>query len=416
MKSLLILGRQPEIGIAELESLYTPTKVTPINQQVVLVDVDPCLLAFDRLGGAIKFAKVLTTLPTSSWTNAEKFLLKVAPDFAKTMPVGKMHLGISDYGFSLTPRDISKTALKLKSAIVKTNRSVRVVPNNELSLSSAQVIHHKLTTPNGWELLIIKDTEKTIIAQTIKVQDIQAYADRDQRRPARDARVGMLPPKLAQIIINLACGTLPEESIQSVCDIPPDQPIPKQYFKGQLLLDPFCGSGVILQESAIMGYDCVGTDIDPRMVDYARTNLDWLSSVPNSPISQGSSINISVGDATNHQWTLQPTIIAGETYLGKPYSAFPTTEQLNGEIRQCNQIVVNFLNNLYPQISPKTRICLAIPAWRQNNGLFTRLPLLDQLEDIGYNRVSFVHLRDRALIYFRENQIVARELLVLIRK
>jgi len=416
MKSLLILGRQPEMGIAELESLYTSAKIMPINKQVVLADVDPCLLAFDRLGGAVKFAKVLTTLPTSSWTNAEKFLLKVAPDFAKKMPEGKMHLGISNYGFKLTPKDVSKTALKLKSAIVKTNRSVRVVPNNDLSLSSAQVIHHKLTTPNGWELLIVKDTEQTIIAQTIKVQDIKAYANRDQLRPARDARVGMLPPKLAQIIINLACGTLPEESIQSVCDIPPDQPIPKQYFKGQLLLDPFCGSGVIIQESAIMGYDCIGTDIDPRMIKYTKTNLDWLISIPNSPINHSSTINVSVADATNNQWIPKPTIIAGETYLGKPYSVFPNTEQLKEEIHQCNRIVINFLNNIYPQISPKTRICLAIPAWKNNNGLFTRLPLLDQLEDIGYNRVSFVHLRDRALIYFRENQIVARELLVLIRK
>ena len=33
---------------------------------------------------------------------------------------------------------------------------------------------------------------------------LMAMLIRDQNRPKRDARVGMLPPKLAQIMINLA--------------------------------------------------------------------------------------------------------------------------------------------------------------------------------------------------------------------
>jgi hypothetical protein len=44
------------------------------------------------------------------------------------------------------------------------------------------------------------------------VQDIDAYAERDFERPMRDAFVGMLPPKLAQIMLNLAVG---EEFLES---------------------------------------------------------------------------------------------------------------------------------------------------------------------------------------------------------
>ena len=51
MQSLLVLGRQPELGIAELESIYGAAKLKPIGGKAVIVDVDPCLLAFDRLGG-----------------------------------------------------------------------------------------------------------------------------------------------------------------------------------------------------------------------------------------------------------------------------------------------------------------------------------------------------------------------------
>jgi predicted HAD superfamily phosphohydrolase YqeG len=67
MQSLLILGRQPELGLAELESLYGADKLSPLGSQAVIVDVDPCLLAYDRLGGSTRFCKILTTLETNSW-------------------------------------------------------------------------------------------------------------------------------------------------------------------------------------------------------------------------------------------------------------------------------------------------------------------------------------------------------------
>src|SRR4051794_2242006 len=58
MQSLMILGRLPALGTAELESLYGADKVKLVGTQAVIVDVDPCLLAFDRLGGSVKFCKV----------------------------------------------------------------------------------------------------------------------------------------------------------------------------------------------------------------------------------------------------------------------------------------------------------------------------------------------------------------------
>jgi predicted HAD superfamily phosphohydrolase YqeG len=60
----MVLGRQPALGLAELESLYGGSKLTPVGNKAVVVDVDPCLLAFDRLGGTRKFCKLLTALDT----------------------------------------------------------------------------------------------------------------------------------------------------------------------------------------------------------------------------------------------------------------------------------------------------------------------------------------------------------------
>lgn len=414
MQSLLILGRQSDIGLAELESLYGADKIRPIGSYAALVDVDPCLLAFDRLGGSIKFCKFLTRLETNDWLKIEELLISVSPGHSQNMPQGKMHLGISTYGINANYKQVMKLSIALKRAIQKTGRTVRVIPNQENALSSAQVIHNNLTGQNGWELVILKDKQKTVIAQTVKVQDITAYARRDQARPHRDAKVGMLPPKLAQIIINLAVGLLPAEATQSICEIPPDQPIPQKHFEGENLLDPFCGTGVILQEAAIMGYDCQGSDIDERLVGYAKSNIDWLRSLPRSPISSKASVRLEVGNAADHRWLEKPTIVASETYLGRPLSR-NDSQTLDPIANHCNSLLTAFLNNLAGQTAIGTRICLAVPAWKRPDGSFRHLPLLDSLKVIGYNPVRFQHSGSRGLIYHRPNQMVGRELLVVIR-
>lgn len=409
MQSLLILGRQPALGLAELESLYGADKLEPIGEHAVIVDVDPCLLAFDRLGGSIKFCKLLTTLDTVHWRAIEKFLIDVAPGHSQTMPEGKMLLGLSNIGFDVGIRQLEATGLSIKKAIRKTGRSVRLVPNKTDELNAAQVIHNNLTGSNGWELNLIKDGQRTVIAQTIKVQDIEAYTARDRERPKRDSKVGMLPPKLAQIIINLSVGQLAQDKLESICDIPADQEIPRP-FLDQTVLDPFCGTGVILQEASLMGYHVYGTDLEPRMIDYSKQNLDWLAN--NWRMSEAST-RFETVDATNAKWDAPVDFVASELYLGRPFTSKPTPEILAQNISDCNLIIKKFLKNIHSQLTPSTRLCLAVPAWQTRQNEFKHLPLIDQIEDLGYNRVRFEQSGTLDLIYYREDQLVARELIVI---
>lgn len=421
MKSLLIHGRQPAFGRAELESLYGPDKLEPFGRHVTIVDIDPCLLAFDRLGGSSKFCKLLTILPTTDWQQIENFLLKVSPDHSRQMPEGKMLLGLSVIGLPVNLKRLQATGLKLKKVIRSTGRPVRLVPNKEAELNSAQVIHNKLTSPNGWELVFIADGKQTIIAQTVKVQDIEAYARRDQQRPKRDTRVGMLPPKLAQIIINLATDKIAEDRLESICDIPAGTPVPVKLIN-KTLLDPFCGTGVILQEATLMGYHPYGSDIESRMIDYTDENLIWLINQTNGlKPSEGLKTRnkryyrLEVGDATKHYWEQRPDLVAAELYLGRPLNKLPDQQTLRQIISDCNQIIKKFMQNIHPQLKPGTRLCLAVPAWYTKKG-FQHLPLIDSLGNLGYNQLKFVHISNEELIYHRPNQTVARELLVLERK
>jgi tRNA (guanine10-N2)-dimethyltransferase len=411
MQSLLILGRQPALGFAELESLYGPDKIRPVGDKVAIVDVDPCLLAFDRLGGSVKFCKLLTTLDTTNWKEIEKFLVQVSPDHSQQMPEGKMRLGLSAIGLDISPKQLEVTALTLKKAIKKTGRNVRVVPNKSQELNAAQVLHNQLAGPTGWELVFISDGGKTIVAQTVKVQDIAAYTKRDRQRPKRDTKVGMLPPKLAQIILNLAAGPMPEEKLQNICDIPAGQPIPRRLL-GQTVLDPFCGTGVVLQEASLAGYDVYGSDLEQRMVDYSAENLDWLKKL----YSFDETNRLEAGDAMTHQWQAPIDFVASETYLGTPFAMLPKPDILAQTMNDCNLIVKKFLQNIHDQLQPGTRLCLAIPAWQIKLNQFKKLPLIDQIGDLGYNRVSFEHAGEQDIIYYRPDQVVARQLLVITRK
>lgn len=404
MSSLLILGRQPAVALAELESLYGAKAVTAVKPFAALLDVEPKDVDFRRLGGSIKLCKVLTELPTTEWREIEKYLAKTIPENLHYLPEGKFRLGLSTYGLRARPFDINATGLRLKKIIKAAGRSVRVVPNKAPELNSAQVLHNQLTGPTGWELVCYRNGSKTILAQTTDEQDIEAYAARDQSRPMRDAKVGMLPPKLAQIILNLATGQIRggEQREESRVTSGP------RLLPSALVLDPFCGTGVVLQEALLMGYSVYGTDIEERMVEYSRENLAWLE----QKTGRSYNVQLETGDATSHLWDPRPAFVAAETYLGKPLSKEPDETLLRKIMHECDDIHVRALQNLGKQLKAGTRLCLAVPAWKFKGG-FKHLQTLDHLKKLGYTRMSFVHTSNEDLLYYRPDQYVARELVVL---
>ena len=347
MKYLAVLGRQPEISIAELEATDFCTDI-------------------DRLGGTLKLAVEIPGQPL---------------DYLRNLPEGKITLGVSDYSEQASRKSATMEALKLKKILVRHGRSVRVVENKDATLSTATSLHNGLSGKNPKKVELIK-TDKGWY-RVIGVQDIDAYARRDQARPARDAKVGMLPPKLAQILINL-CGPLPD---------------------GARILDPFCGTGVVLQEALLMGYRAYGTDISERMVEYSEKNLRWLIGE-----TEEDSFSVSQGDATSFTWTQPIDAVACEGYLGRPMSQIPPEIKLKTEKQECGGIMLGFLKNLFGQIKSGTPVVVAMPAWLREDGHYSRLEILDEIEELGYN----VNNKSReGLIYAREGQIVARDIIIL---
>jgi tRNA G10 N-methylase Trm11 len=391
VKSVCILGRQPALGLAELESLYGADHVMALGAHAQL-NIPAEEINFKNLGGTIKTARVLSEIPSADWQKLADYLIEKVPPYVKDLDEGKFTLGVSAYGIKVNIKQIEATLLEIKKRVRKTGRPVRIVPNKDPALNSAQVLHNKLTYKGAWELLLIKDGARTLLAQTLFVQDIEAYGARDQARPARDARVGMLPPKLAQIMLNLAAGPLR-----------PDAPEP-----GRIrILDPFCGTGVVLQEALLMGYSVMGTDIDERMVEFSKKNIRWL--FDKYPVLEGG-VDIEAADATDYQWPGFSAIVS-EVFLGRPLAVLPPPDKLKQIVSDANLITKKFLQNLAPQLKEGRGICLAVPAWRKPGSELIDLPVLDKLTEMGYNYWDLKHVRRDDLVYYREDQVVARRLL-----
>jgi len=280
MKYLAVLGRQPEISLAELKSLFFDVKKISSALAVFESNTQPDI---SRLGGTLKLAKKIETTPL---------------EYLKSLPEGKITLGFSDYSKNASKETATLEALKLKKILKRQNRPVRVLENRDAILSTAASHHNQLAEKKN-HVEILKHNKDYYVV--IGVQNITAYKNRDQLRPARDAKVGMLPPKLAQILINL-CGPL--------------RP-------GSIILDPFCGTGVLLQEALLMGFTPYGTDLSERMVDYSRRNLDWISKKLLTNQDTYAKIELCVGDAIDFEWQKKIDAVACETYLGPPMSTIP---------------------------------------------------------------------------------------------
>ncbi|HET6622457.1 MAG TPA: methyltransferase domain-containing protein [Candidatus Saccharimonadales bacterium] len=421
---IAILGRQAGLSLAELEAIYGDGSIRPVGDYACLVDIDTNLPQ-DRLGGTVKSAEVLTTLKRADLGKAFAYLKSKAKSLHAELPDGKLKIGFSIYGLRAKPTDLSKKALEFKKVLKASGRSVRIVEAKGLGLSAAQVLYNKLTAELGREVLILLDGSDVIIARTTGVQDIDDYSARDFARPKRDARVGMLPPKLAQIMINMATGRwaldvgrwkTPDASVRSTerdSDLRGNSEGISDDGNGHTprLLDPFCGTGVVLQEAALMGLSVYGSDIEKRMIDYTRDNLVWLEDKYGLKADKF----FEVADATDHIWRQPIDLIVCEGYLGQPFSTEPSREKLEDVRHTTGVIMRKFLSNIAGQLNPGTRLVIGAPVWFMG-GRPHHLKMLDDLEDLGYNRLSFVRASQKDLIYHREDQVVGRELLILTRK
>ncbi len=350
-----------------------------------------------NLGGTIRISEDVATW--NHMPSAEEIL-----EAFQDLPP-KWDIGIGSFGMSLNVR---KVGIELKKAARKHESKLSFIePKSGASLlNAAQVIFNKLTSLPNAELIFMKDGENTILVRTTSIQDITTYELRDTLRPARDARVGLLPPKLAQIMINLGLPRTPE-NITTV-------------------YDPFCGMGTILQEAWLMGFASVGTDLSERMVGAAHENISYLSK--HFSVPENLQPTIFHHDATSPEFPEdvrnKKLTIVTEPFLGTPLSRPLSPTEGTQFYDSVTPLYHQFFTNIKSVLVENSRLLALLPAPRiRENGkdTFTPLPriFLDEIAKVGYRKLELIPKEisavstvgtEEPLLYARPDALIAREL------
>lgn len=380
-----LIGRETNLCRAELEAIAV--EFTHLDENISLFrpvkNFD-----FKILGGSLAYGEALTKIKTDQ-KDIEDAIVKAVLSHIQPGE-NKVTFGISSYLPTniLRHEQLRQLEIKLKQSIRDAGRSVRFVsPQRQSRLSAAEVIYNKLAGRNGYEFVLFKYGSSVVLGKTLGVQDINAYTLRDRGKPCRDAKVGMLPPKLAQILLNLAKPSA-----------------------NDIIFDPFCGSGVVLIEAVWRGFTASGCDISSRMVACADENLTWAK----NKLNDKTNFTVAEADATKLTKVPPNSVVVTETYLGEPMSQFPDKNKLLKNQKTTTEICLGFLERLGQLTKPGYRAIVCLPFWHDGKKNYT-LDIIDQIRALGYTITRFSTSSEEELLYRRPDQIVGRQVLVLTR-
>lgn len=381
MQQLAIIGREKTLSYAELESQFG--EITKLGSDAV-VFTSKQSESLGHLGSVTKLGEVFESSSLATNQMISKIIGRIANHFSTTS-VNSVDFGISVYGGAMQEKTYKHILIQIKKGLRKQNIKCRFVVPKELELNAAQVKHNKLVG-TGIEILIVQVGSDTTLAQTTQIQDIDSYSLRDFSRPNRNMKVGMFPPKLGQIMLSLA-GLTPQTTAY----------------------DPFCGSGVVLQEAMLRGNTAWGSDNSEEMVRATTENINWLIGQYHLDVP----FEVFLGDATAiKKMPAQPFVIVTEGYLGTMMSHEPSLEELGQLELELSQLYLGFLKNLASLKPLPETVVLTIPCWQTKNGL-KKLNIIDQIKNLGYTVKQFKSTPSDNLIYKRPNQIVGRQIVVL---
>ncbi|MFA6252973.1 MAG: methyltransferase domain-containing protein [Patescibacteria group bacterium] len=387
-KYILITGQSRDLAQAEIWSVF--------NKQAKNLEFHPnyCLLELDldaeqlmnRLGGTIKIAKYLASFDnlnqlTTDW-------------WAKNLDKkdNKINFGFSLYGGQNKKYlPIKKIALSVKKELSAQGYKSRLVTSQELELSSVVVKKNNLL---GNELLIIPDSDKYIIGLTQAVQDFEDYAERDMNRPGRDDRSGMLPPKVAKMMVNLLGAETKE-----------------------ILLDPFCGSGTVLQEAVILGYKkLLGTDKSAKAIEDSQKNLAWLK----KQYQYSFEAKIIKADAENLSKYLSPhsaDYLVSEPFMGSAPEIMKKNNlsYFHDLSQELAGLYFYSFQEFYKILKPGGKIIFVFPIFNVQD---IKIDTLDikRIEKIGFKNIglpiNFKSAKNGQIVYQRPQQKVSRQITI----
>ena len=187
-----------------------------------------------------------------------------------------------------------------------------------LILDNCNDIKVKLREPNSLVRMVASKNDIYIAVEKFKLNKKHFVESKPHKRPF--FYPGSMSPKLARCMVNLSRVT-----------------------EGQLLLDPFCGTGGILIEAGLIGCKVVGSDIYWKMKNGAAINLDHFG------ITDYRTFNLDVRELKMYEKV-------AAVVTDPPYGISTSTGDIEGD-----NIFKEFFIAIYDNMRDDAYLCMASP-------------------------------------------------------
>ncbi len=402
-----ILGTNPIISLAEFFRYAERQNISPdivdITSHAIVFRVPEALTLGQwqqQLGGTIKTARVIDTFGTINALSAA-LTSEYLHQHVWAQTEQKIVFGFSLYGTIAQQqhKTFDRLGMQVKKSLAAEGYAARYVAAGEHVLTSVQVTKNTMIERGG-EIIIISGLYGCYLAVTETVQNFEQYSIRDYDRPQRDAVSGMLPPKLAQVLINFS-GATPTEH----------------------LLDPFCGSGTIIQEALLMGWQRVtGSDISDRAISDSTDNVAWLHQQYPDLTGTATLKTVDVSKLTDAVSINDVDAIVTEPYLGPPVREEPEVIEMLTIIQELETLYLAAFRSFAQVLKFGGHIAIVFPLFKTRHGIYS-LKILETLQAMGFQRINplpdsvslFAKVGPTArgsLVYHRPGQHVEREIFI----
>src|SRR3989344_6305312 len=366
MKYLFILGRDIELSLEELKVFLKDSEILAIDNNFLIAELKtlPSKL-IEELGGTIKIAEIISEAETLNELednlNHHEFFQgsKNKPFYYITNYSDNFLEFVKDY-----LREYFKDQ-RLKATYKKPKSNLKKVSPTEL---------YKNGFPNQCIEIILY---KNIVAQTVQVTNPAILEKRDILRPNIDYSYS-ISLRLAKILINLS-----------------------EIKANQMLLDPFCNIGTILQEALIKKINIIGIERDPELFKKAEKNIRWLKKEYNLR-NNSKLINLPCKDLAQCIPKNSIDAIVNQPNLGPKFSKTPTDDQ--------TKKIISSLEKLYFHLFVALNLIL-----KKNKKCIFITPLIitnsKKAYSININKLLKNNLRlKKTITLFEKNNIIQKEI------
>lgn len=369
---LFFIGQNSALSQAELSNVLPSATLQELTSGIIRLSIDAKLDIPElgcRLGGTIKIAEKVTH---SSKSKLKDDLIEILKD--------KKAKNFSINHIDATNKESTVLADKVKNALIELELHPRYIWSRSTGISPIIVTKQKAV-----ELTI---DDQFDIYHTTWVHNFKHWISRDRKKPYITPKDGMLPPKLARMMVNLG-----------IADRDPSK---------TTLLDPFCGTGTVLMEAKLLGAKVIGSDLSEEKVRGTFTNMDWLSDDQACTKTQKHAIYTANATAISSMLgDQQVDVIVTEPTLGPPS---PREDRVRDIAHGLQKLYLGSLKHWATFLKPGGRVVITLPVFHGKNRSYKTSSFIDGRENLGYNILR------SDLIFTRPGARIEREIIILEKK